>query len=472
MTDSPIDSLHQPTPKRLSLKTKLAYGAGDLGTAITTNILVLFLLPFFTRVVGLNPALAGDILALSKIWDAFNDPIVGILADKTHTPWGRRRPWIAIGALPFGLSFVAQWLIPFPGNTPALFGYYILVSVIFNSFYTAVNLPYTALTPELTQDYDERTRLNQYRFAFVVGGSLVSAVLHPLILDLFEADTTGYLVSGSIWSVVAVMSCFWCVWGTFERYQDQEPKSLSISEQLKSMLTNYPYLIVIGIYLFSWLGFQFTASIFEFYVRDWMGLSGAWLSGVLAAVQGTSFLMLPVWSQISARLGKRAAFGWGVSTLIVALLGLLVLQPGQTTGLIGLGILAGIGVSTVYLIPWSMIPDVIEIDELATGQRREGIFYSAMIFVQKLGLAGGLSLVGRILAWSGFQATVPGLPAPVQPDSALLAIRLAISVAPAVVLLISLGLTYLYPITRAKHAEIVQQLAQQRRRQPKPNVPD
>ena len=139
--------------EKLNFTTKLAYGSGDMGPAITANILVFFLLYFFTNVAGLPPGMAGSILAIGKIGDAINDPIAGILSDRTRTKWGRRIPWMLFGTIPFGLFFFLQWLVPKFSNDPNtnnwyLFVYYIVIATLFNLAYTAVNLPYTALTPE------------------------------------------------------------------------------------------------------------------------------------------------------------------------------------------------------------------------------------------------------------------------------------------------------------------------------------
>ena len=169
--------------EKLDLKTKLAYGAGDLGPAITANISVFFLLVFFTNVAGIPAGLAGSILMIGKIWDGINDPVVGFLTDKTKSRrWGRRLPWMFYGAIPFGIFFFLQWIVPrFSANQSEniwpLFWYYVAIGVISQAFYTVVNLPYTAMTPELTQDYDERTSLNSYRFTFSIGGSILSLIL-------------------------------------------------------------------------------------------------------------------------------------------------------------------------------------------------------------------------------------------------------------------------------------------------------
>lgn len=477
MHDSDIHS-PPPSAEPLSFTTKLAYGAGDLGTAITANMLAVFLLIFFTNVAGIPAGLAGSILMIGKIWDAVNDPIVGVLSDRTESRWGRRYPWIVLGAVPFGLFFFLQWIVPqfstdAIANQWGLFWYYVTISIIFNIFYTVVNLPYVALTPELTQDYDERTSLNSFRFAFSIGGSILSLVIALAIFSLIDNDAkTQYLWLGGICSVISVLPLYWCVLGTYRRvlamhrFREQlnladpttDEASIPFREQLRIAFRNRPFLFVIGIYLCSWLAVQNTVAIIPYFVVDWMQLSNEVFTQVVMAVQITALLMLFVWSAVSRKIGKRAVYFMGMALWIVAEIGLFFLQPGQVGLMYGLAILAGFGVSTAYLVPWSMIPDVIDLDELQTRQRREGVFYSFMVLLQKMGLALGLFLVGQALEQSGFIESVAGQARPVQPDSALFAIRVMIGPLPAIVLILGLILAYFYPITREIHAQIMLQL--------------
>ncbi|MGE5658024.1 MAG: MFS transporter, partial [Actinomycetota bacterium] len=267
--------------KKLSFWTKLAFGAGDLGTAVTANILVFFLLYFFTSVAKLPAGMAGSILMIGKIWDAINDPIIGVMSDRTNHPWGRRYPWMVFGAIPLGISFFLQWLVP-TDNQWLLFGYYVLIGLVFNSAYTAVNLPYTALTPELTQDYDERTSLNSFRFTFSIGGSILSLILAQVIFALIPNDPgQQYLVLGAVCAIIAVLPIYWCVLGTRkqvaslnqkEGYEEDRSASLPIPEQLRIAFSNRPFLYVIGIYLCSWLAVQLTASIIPYFVVNCMKL--------------------------------------------------------------------------------------------------------------------------------------------------------------------------------------------------------
>ena len=457
----------------------MAYGAGDLGPAITANIVVVFLLVFFTNVAGLDPGLAGSILLIGKIWDAINDPMLGALSDRTESKWGRRLPWMLWGAVPFGFFFFLQWVVPHFSDNPStnqwgLFWYYVVISIFSNAFYTVVNLPYTALTPELTQNYDERTSLNSFRFAFSISGSILSLIIALVLFGVFPNDPIKqYLLIGGVCAVLSVLPLYWCVFGIRERVLEGEarrqanpppPQTMSYWEQLKAAFRNRPFLYVVGIYLCSWLAVQNTVAIIPYFVQNWMGLAEQDFTQVVIAVQVTGLIMLFVWTAVSKRVGKKAVYFMGMSVWVIAQIGLFLLQPGQVVWMYVLAVMAGFGVSTAYLVPWSMIPDVIELDELNTGQRREGLFYGYMVLLQKVALAIGVFLVGQSLQVSGFLKTVAGQPKPIQPDSALWAIRLMIGPIPAVILLIGLVLAYFYPITREVHAEILLKL-QERKRQ-------
>jgi GPH family glycoside/pentoside/hexuronide:cation symporter len=527
------------TRETLRLSTKLAYGAGDLGPAMAANILVFFLLYFFTNVAGLSAGLAGLVLAIGKISDAINDPITGILSDRTRTRWGRRLPWMLGGLIPFGALFVLQWIVPTFSANPRLnegllFAYYVAIAILFNLAYTAVNLPYTALTPELTQDYNERTSLNSFRMAFSIGGSILSLVLAQFIFQIYADDLRQqYWVLGEMTAWVAITAGVWCCLRIQERNRDpllplavrqnvgyiilglgalaavvgltgflqgvvtppvlrltllggisalagltlvfsrpephliQSPPTtanateatLSIKQQLQVVFSTKPFLYVIGIYLSSWLAVQLTASILIYFVVSWIGLEEADFPLVAIAVQGTALVMLFIWQQVSDRIGKKAVYAIGSIIWIVASLIILTVQPGQIWQTYTLAIFIGMGISVAYLIPWSMVPDIIELDELQTGQRREGVFYGLMVLLQKLGLALALFIVGLSLDLAGFVKRIPGEPLPIQPDSALWAIRLVMSIFPALVLLIGLVLARFYPITREYHEQIRAQLA-------------
>ena len=246
-----------------------------------------------------------------------------------------------------------------------------IIGVVSQVFYTVVNLPYTAMTPELTQDYDERTSLNSFRFAFSLSGGILSLVLAQLIFSQIDSRQQQYLVLAAACAVISVLALFWCVWGTRERVlafeakriQSEESESIPILEQIKIVFSNKPFYFVIYC----------------------MKLKESDVPPVTIAIQGTALLMLFVWGALSKRVGKKAVYFMGMFLWIIAAVGLFFLQPGQVGLMYLLGIMAGFGVSVAYLVPWSMMPDVIELDELQTGQRREGVFYGLMVLMQKFG---------------------------------------------------------------------------------------
>jgi GPH family glycoside/pentoside/hexuronide:cation symporter len=479
MSDSASDGSSQQTPEseKLDLSTKLAFGAGDLGTAITAMIGISYLSPFLTDVAGLNPNLAGQTQLVGKVWDAVNDPMVGVLSDRTQSQQGRRYPWMIWGAIPFGIFFFLQWIVPhFSNNDQAnqwgLFWYYTAISILFNTFYTIVNLPYTALTAELTQDYDERTSLNSFRFTFSIGGSILALVIGLVISLVIPSNRSQqFLLLGAICAIISVLPVYWCVWGTKKRAQavaklhpqTEQTVSIPLLQQLKIAFTNRPFLFVVGIYLCSWLAVQLTAGIIPYFVTSWMRLPQWHISLVLLAVQGTAMSMLFVWSAISRRYGKQAVYFMGMSVWMFAQSGLFFVQPGQVVLMYVLAVLAGFGVSTAYLVPWSMLPDVIELDELNTGQRREGIFYSFIVFVQKICLGIAVNVVLQRLGTAGYIKPTNEIPIPIQPDSVLEVIRFSIGPIPAIALICGLVLTYFYPLSREMHAQILLKLKERQK---------
>lgn len=451
---------------KLSLWTKVAYGVGDFGAGMTSNLIAFSFLIFLTKVGGISPQVAGTVLLIGKLWDGINDPLIGMLSDRTRTRWGRRYPWILLSAVPFGITFFLMWLVP--GVNPSWrFWYYVVTSLLFQIFFTAANLPYATLTAELTQDYDERTDLTSFRLGFSLLGAISALALGLGITSVIADERLQYVVLGGACAVLSIIPLLVCVFGTFGHAQAVRAIAPSPStgdaatdmpfvQQLRVVLTNRAFVCVVGIYLCAWLALQITASIIPFYTIFWMGLDSYFLPALL--VQGTAIVMMLPCNLLSRRLGKKGLFYVGIGSWLLVQLGLFWLSPGQVGWLYGLCIMASFGVATAYVVPWAMLPDVIELDELQTGQRREGVFYAFMALLQKLGLALGLFFVGTALEWSGFLVDLS-----TQPESALLAIRLFMGPVPLVLLIGGLILCYRYPITRAVHTEMLLKLSERRR---------
>jgi len=446
---------HETAPaEKLSFGRKLAFGVGDLGPALVASIQGFFLNAFLLDIAGIRPGLAGIIFLVVKIWDSVNDPIVGRLTDQTNTRWGRRRPWLLFGAIPFGLAWFLQWLVPDLSQT-GLFWYYLVVALLLDAGFTAVNVPYTALTPELTHDYDERTSLNSFRFSFSILGGLAALAVHSALIDAFPSVTQGYAVSAAVMGAVIVISNLITFAFTEESHfkQATEEDDPGFVAGVKIALRNRPFLYVVAIYLLSWLCIQFVQANMLLYVRYWVGGEDQFIQ-LAFALQVSAFVFLVIWSKVSQKWGKQKVYYVGMSFWIAVEIVLFFVQPGQFTLLLGLAILAGVGVSIGYLVPWSMLPDVVELDELETGQRREGIYYGFFVFLQKLGISLGLALSNFILEATGYINAENLNALPEQPTAVLTALRIFVSLVPAVILLISFPIVYRYPITREKHAEI------------------
>jgi GPH family glycoside/pentoside/hexuronide:cation symporter len=445
--------------RKLTIGRKLAFGVGDLGPAIVTAVNGFFLNAFLLDVAGLRPSAAGIIFLLVKIWDSVNDPIIGALTDRTNTRWGRRRPWLLFGAIPFGLAFFLHWLVPDLSQT-GKFWYYLFVALLLDIGFTAVNVPYTALTPELTQDYDERTSLNSYRFSFSILGGMLAAFLHGIIVTRFDNVLTGNAVAAAIWAFFIIGSNFITFAYTEEQFFQQErPPQPGFIEGFRIAFSNKAFIYVTLIYLLSWLSIQFVQANLQLYGRYWLQISDEQFTFIILAIQTSAFLFMMIWSPLSAKVGKQKVYYIGVTIWILTELYFYTIQPGQYIQVLIIAIFAGAGVSVGYLIPWSLLPDVIELDELETGQRREGVYYGFFVFLQKLGLSLGLAIANFALEAAGYVNQEIGGPLPTQPDAVLQALRLFVTLIPAAVLLLSIPVVRAYPITREKHAEIKAALA-------------
>ena len=474
------EAMSKNTP-RFGNFERLAYGSGELGPAMAGSTIIFFQLVFLTDVAGMNPGLAGSVLLIARIWDAVNDPLIGWLSDHTKTPWGRRLPWMVVSAVPFPAFFLIFWLVPDfagPGAQWQYFGYYLVVAVLFSTVSTTLSLPHSSLTAELSRDYDERSRLTAYRMGFSLAGSVGGLVVALVVFQLLKdaPKTIQYAVFGAAIAVICLVSVILCLVGIWtiaisrdrQRLRRQEAdefaaKPLPLREQLSLLLDNKPFLLVCGIYLCSWLAMQFTATVLPFYTQSWLRLPATTFQLLALTVQTTALCLMPFWGWVSVKTGKKLVYFVGMSFWVLAQAGLVFLKPGDTKIIFLMAFVAGFGISVCYLIPNAMLPDVVEYDELKTGRRREGVYFGFCIFLQKTALAIGTFIVGQMLALAGYIPSGPHEAIPEQPESALLAIRLAIGPLPALALVIGMILTAFYPITRESHRRVVEELDARRR---------
>lgn len=438
---------------KLPFLTKIIYGTGDLGFSMNNSIISSLFPIFMMDVIGLSPALAAVILFVGRSWDYVNDPIVGHLSDRTRSKWGRRRPFLLFGAIPFGLSFVLLWLSPNFSQT-GLIIYYSVAYIIYEAMATIVYMPYYALTPELTEDYDERTKLTSYRMLFNILGSLVAYVFPMLVIGSMVPDNTKMvMVMGLIAAAIAAAPLFLVFFGTREKKEYMLEKQPKLIPSLKAAFKNRPFIFGAGIYLLTWMTIVVLETNLLIYIKYILGRQGQ-SSLIMASIFVTAIFALPIWNWAAKHWNKRLAYIIGVSFWAVVMIVLIMVTPQTPFWIIMvLCIMAGIGVSAAQVLPWAIIPDAIEWDEWMTFERHEGMFYSLITLLGKIGnsIAGPASLL--VLQATGYQAG-----AAVQPDSALLGIRLVIGPIPAILLVGGIVFALFYPLSREQHHKIVEEL--------------
>lgn len=448
--------MNNPTAK-LPRRTKLLFSTGDLSTSIPLAILMFFQLYFLTDVAGLRPDLAGLAVGIPRIWDAINDPLFGLLSDRIRTRWGRRRVLLLFGSVPLGLSFIFMWLVPSLGQVGLAF-YYAIVFIFFDTAFTVVHVGYNALTPEMTSDYDERSSLNGYRMVFSISGTLGAIILATVLGWYIQDPQTLFAILGIGLGVISMIPPLIVFRITTELPAAELPNSLPLKQALTQTLGNKPFRLVMGLYLLSWTTASILAAVLVYYANYYLKVPDQANYFVLIA-EGTAILFIPLWVWVSQKLDKRRAFIWGTVSWIVVLLAIFSLGSDQLILAYLLAALSGSGIATAYVVPWSMVPDVVEYDQVHSGQRREGSYYAFASFFQKLATGAALWGMGTMLAITGYitPETTGSLPA--QPEGAINAIRYFIGPIPAVLLILALLFAWRYPITRESHQATLEELA-------------
>lgn len=437
----------------LSRQTIWTFSVGDITTSAPMAIIAFFQLFFLTDVAGLNPALAAWPILIGKLWDAFNDPLAGFLADRVHSRFGRRRVLLMAATGPVGLSFFLMWLVP-PWEPSGLLLYYTLVYVVFDTTLTVVHIAYNSLAAGLSSDYDEQSSLHGVRMVYSIGGALIAVILGT-VLQWFIPDLRRvFAVLGVALSLLVAVPPILVLRATRGRDASEPPVAAGrpVSELL-SILRNRPFWTVMGLYLSSWTAVSVIAAVLVYFARYNLRVPHLASYYVLTA-QGMAILFIPLVVLIARRSDKRIAVAVGFGSMIPLLLAIGLSRPGGHGVVFVYAALLGLGIATAYVTPWSMIPDVIQWDERSTGSRREGSYYAVVSFFQKAGTAAALWAMAQVLAANGYVTPVVSAVAgaaedlPVQPPSALRAIRLFISLVPSILLLASLVCAALYPITR------------------------
>jgi GPH family glycoside/pentoside/hexuronide:cation symporter len=472
--------MNQPAKKRLPLWLKLLYGSGDWGISSIGMMRSIFYAIYLTDVVGLEPRLASFGALAGIVWDAVNDPIIGILSDRLHTRWGRRRPFLLWFAIPFGMSFVILWSAPDWESQTALLMYVTLAFMLSDTLTTLISVPFLSLTPELAPDYDERTTLTSFRSVFQLLGALSMVVAAPAIVDMVlrsgGTQQQGFMLVGAIFGSIGAIPLLLLGLLVRETSTPEQQQSLPFRQTLREAWKNIPFRYAVGIHMLNWSAVDMVAVTFPYFLLYWVaqgdmlasirlfGFDLAYESAFFGILMSVCILFVPFWLWVSKVRNKREAYMLGMTFWVSVTILIFTVQPGQTTYLLLIAALAGIGVSAAYVLPDAIFADVIEWDELRTRRRQEGIFYGIRTLVRKLTGALVIFLTLQLLGWSGYVSPPEGAVQFAQSVSALQTIRLLVSPFGAAMLSGTILLAWLFPLSREKHGRIQMLLERRRER--------
>jgi glycoside/pentoside/hexuronide:cation symporter, GPH family len=496
---------------KLSIKEKIGYSFGDAAANFVFMTMILFQSKFYTDVFGIEASIAGTLLLVGRLWDAFFDPMMGTLADRTNTRWGKFRPWILWTALPWGVAMVLAYTKPGFGATGMII-YACVTNIMLMTLYSANNTPYSAMTGVITGDGDERTSLSSYRMVASMIAQLIVGGFTLTLVSKFGAipgsdqinTTKGWQMTILVWAVVCVVLFLITFLTTKERIQPDPKQETNTKQDFSDLLKNGPWIAMFVLTLAHFIYVALRSGAMNYYFdyfvnRDQIfnllqsiGLtrsgdaasgSGNWLLNTLGLivkpdrsnVASVGFSLFNMWSQgitvigvacstmLTIKFGKKliAITGFVLTTLFM--IGFYFLPKEAVGSMFVLEFLRALTYAPTIPLIWSMFADVVDYAEWKTGRRTTGIIYAAIIF----GLKAGLSLGGAIGLWLlagyGYQPPVDGVPILQQAPQTLTGIRMIISVYPAIFLGIVVVCLVSYKINRKMNIQIQEELTQRRK---------
>jgi len=428
-----VQSRTKAAEEGLPLAVCLGFGVGSLGTAILLNTVTTFFPALMTTVLGQSAALAGMLLTISKLYDVFADIVIGVASDRTKSRWGRRRPYLFAGAIVAAFSFLMIFMPPsLEGD--ALVIYMAVALIIYSTGYSLFAVPYIAMAGEMTDGYNERTRLLSFRTFFASVGQLLGMAGTAALIEWVGGGTRGYAVMGAACASVIFTTMIICVVGTAKaRRAEAQPRShMPGLEQVRSLFRNKPFLLLMSAKVAQYLAISVFATTKLLFLLNVMKVGYSGLVHLTVAQNVVGMLTVPLWTWIGKRFGKTKGYMAAIALLTAMYLSWLLAGPSATMWDIWLrGALNGLAATGTILMSISMLPDVMEYDRKMTGERREGVFSSIYAMLEKLSFAVGPGLIGFILAWAGYAATRGGAVIQ-QSDSAIEALYLGMAVIPAI----------------------------------------
>ena len=460
----------------MKLSEKIGYGFGDMSSSMFWKLFSYFLPFFYSNVFGLSLADAGVLMLVTRIWDAVSDPMMGIIADRTKTRWGKYRPYLLFFALPFAVCGILLFTTPENGKVVWAYVTYLLMMTV----YTGINVPYGSLLNVMTADSDEKSVLSSYRMFFAYGGSFIALFAWEPLCNIFDktriaTEGTGGLeaisTNPAAWqnAMIVIASCCLVLFLLSFLLTKEHVKSestVSVGQDLKLLLKNKPWWILIGAALasnlFNTVRGTTTAYFFADYIQQMVSLDGKWAFLVSAGIflsigeiANMAGVVLAV--PMSRHLGKKSTYILSMAALIVlsAAFFFLPATAGGYWAMLAFQLVISVFTGVISPLVWSMYADVADYSELKDGTASTGLIFSSASMSQKFGGAFGGSAVMWLLAAFGY-STVAGA---VQTETAILGLRILMSWVPALVAALSILVVWFYPLTKKKMSAVQAELA-------------
>ena len=466
----------------MKLTEKIGYGFGDMSSSMFWKLFSYFLPFFYSNVFGLSLADAGVLMLVTRIWDAVSDPMMGIIADRTRTRWGKYRPYLLFFALPFAVCGVLLFTTPENGKTVWAYVTYILMMTV----YTGINVPYGSLLNVMTADSDEKSVLSSYRMFFAYGGSFIALFAWEPLCNMFDkarvvtAGASGLAAistSPEAWNkaMIVIASCcfiFFILSFLMTKEHVKSESTVSVGQDLKLLLKNKPWWLMIGAALasnlFNTVRGTTTAYFFSDYIVKTVEMAPQWAFLVSASIflsigEIANMVGVVLAVPMSKHLGKKSTYILSMAILI-GLSIMFFFLPATTGGywaMLAFQILISIFTGVVSPLVWSMYADVADYSELKDGTASTGLIFSSASMAQKFGGAFGGSAVMWLLAAFGYN-TVAGA---VQTETAIMGLRILMSWVPAAVAALSIVVVWFYPLTKQKMAAVQADLSARRAEQ-------
>ena len=464
---------------KIRLSEKIGYGLGDMSSSMFWKLFGAYLMIFYTDVFGISAAVVGTMFAVTRIWDSFFDPVVGAVADRTSSRWGRFRPYLLFLAVPFGVIGILTFLTPPFGQTGKIV-YAFITYALMMMVYSAINVPYASLLGVMSPDPADRNTLATYRMTFAYLGSFLALLLFMPLVNAFgggnsggpmlgwlTAPQAGWLMAAGVIAVVCVLLFLGCFALTKERVRPVRQGKTSLKTDLRDLLHNRPWWILLGAgvasLVFNSIRDGATVYYFKYYVDEtavgsisFLGLPFV-LSGLYLAVgQAANILGVILAAPVSNRIGKRRTFMAAMAVASVLSIAFFWLGKNQLVPIFILQALISVCAGSIFPLLWSMYADCADYSELQTGNRATGLIFSSSSMSQKFGWAFGTAITGWMLAQFGFQANA------VQSAETLQGIRMFLSLLPAAGAFLSLVFIYFYPLSEQKMRQITHELEEKR----------